>query len=129
MFHSCIAADLHFNFDAKDTLLQQHVSYSVINKVTSGLTRVDHEPVGELHGLGTGSTKLARDDNFATLGARLHDETKHTVTGSTTWFRRKKMLRIAMDLPPNSETTEELVSQTFALRDCRESTVLDLFGI
>lgn len=34
-----------------------------------------------------------------------------------------------MDLPPNSETTEELVSQTFALRNCRESTVLDLFCV
>lgn len=34
-----------------------------------------------------------------------------------------------MDLPPNSKTTEQLVSQTLALRNCRESTVLDLFGV
>jgi hypothetical protein len=34
-----------------------------------------------------------------------------------------------MDLPPDSKTTEELVSQTFALRNCRESAVLDLFGV
>lgn len=34
-----------------------------------------------------------------------------------------------MDLPPDSKATEELVSQTLALRDGREPTVLDLFGV
>ena len=63
------------------------MSYGVIDKVTSGLTGVDHEPVSELHGLGTGSTKFAGYDNFATLGARLHNETKDTVTSPTTQFR------------------------------------------
>lgn len=49
-----------------------------------GLTGVDHEAVVELHGLGTLSTELARDDNFATLGTALHDESENTVAGAET---------------------------------------------
>ena len=106
------------------------MSYSIINKFSSGLTRVDHEAVSELHGLGTGSTKFAGDDNFATLGAGFHNETKDTITRSEIQMRFiKKLVHIAMDLPPNGKTTEELIPQTLALRNCRESTVLNLFGV
>jgi len=38
-------------------------------------------------------------------------------------------VHIVRDLPPNSETTKELVSQTLTLRNRREPTVLDLFGV
>lgn len=58
------------------------MSDSVVNEVTSGLTRVDHEALSELHRLGTSSTELAGNDNLTTLGARLHDESEDTVTGS-----------------------------------------------
>lgn len=43
------------------------------------LSGVDHESVGELHRLGTGGAQFARDDNLASLGARLHDEAEDTV--------------------------------------------------
>lgn len=71
MIYSAIqrTLSLHFNFDPEDTLLQQDVSHGMVNKVANGLTRVNHEPISKLHGLGTGSTKLAGYDNFATLGA------------------------------------------------------------
>ena len=59
----------------------------VVDELLSGLTGVDHETVGELHGLGTGSTELARDDNLATLGTRLHDETEDTIASTKTPIR------------------------------------------
>lgn len=55
---------------------------SLVDEVANGLTGVDHETVGELHRLGTGGTELARDDNLATLGAGLHNETEDTVAGA-----------------------------------------------
>ena len=70
---------VHLDLDTKDTLTKHDVPDGVVNKLNGGLTGVDHEAVGELHGLGTGSTKLARDDNLATLGTGLHDETENTI--------------------------------------------------
>ena len=84
----------------------------VVDEVNSGLTGVDHETVGELHRLGTGSTELARDDNLATLGTRLHDETEDTIASTT-----------------DGKTTEELVAERLALCDSGETTVLNLLGV
>jgi hypothetical protein len=66
----------------------------------------------ELHGLGTGSTKLSGNDNLATLGTTLHDETENTVAGTT-----------------NGKAVEELVAEGLALSDGGETAVLDLGGI
>ncbi len=84
----------------------------LVNKVLDGLTGVDHEAVGELHRLGTGSTQLARDDDLATLGTRLHDEAEDTVGGTS-----------------DGKTTEELVAERLALGDGVETTVLHLLGV
>ena len=73
---------------------------------------VSGETYSELHGLGTGSTELARDDNLATLGTRLHDESEDTVTGAT-----------------DSETVEELVAEGLALSDGGKTTVLHLSSV
>lgn len=73
---------------------------------------LDHETIGKLHCLCTGSTELSRDDDLATLCARLHDESEYTVGSSS-----------------DSETTEQLVLQGLALSDGRQSSVLDLLGI
>lgn len=83
-----------------------------VDEVLGGLTRVDHEAVGELHGLGTGSTELTGDDDLATLGARLHDEAQDTIAGTT-----------------DGETVEELVAERLALGDGGQTTVLDLGGV
>ena len=69
----------HLNLDTKDTLTEHDVPDGVVDKVNSGLTGVDHETIGELHGFGAGSTKLARYDDLTTLRTRLHDEAKDTV--------------------------------------------------
>jgi hypothetical protein len=70
------------DLDTKDTLAKKDVTNSSVNEVAGGLTRVDHETVSELHRLGTGSTELARDNNFAALSSRLHNEAKDTIAGT-----------------------------------------------
>jgi len=83
-----------------------------VNEVLRRLTRVDHETVGELHALGTSSTKLSRNNNFTTLSTTLHDESEDTIASSS-----------------DSKTIEEFVSERLALGDGGETTVLDLGGV
>jgi hypothetical protein len=70
---------------------------------------VDHEAVGELHGLGTGGAQLSRDDDLATLSTGLHDEAENSIAGSA-----------------NCQAVQELVAKGLALGDGGETTVLDL---
>ena len=72
----------HLNLDTKDTLTEHDVPDGVVDELDSGLTRVDHEAVGELHRLGTSSTELSRDNDLATLGTGLHDETEDTIAST-----------------------------------------------
>lgn len=102
----------NLDLDTEHTLSEENVSDGVVNKVTSGLTRVDHEALSELHRLGTSSTELAGNDNLTTLGARLHDESEDTVTSSS-----------------HSKTTEELVPEGLGLSSGGETSVLDLLGV
>lgn len=41
------------HLDAKYSLSQQHVSCGGVDIVIAGITRVDHESIHKLHGLGT----------------------------------------------------------------------------
>jgi hypothetical protein len=100
------------DLDTQDTLAEQDVAGGAVNEVAGGLTRVDHEAVGELHGLGTSSTELTRDNDLATLGTRLHDEAEDTIAGTT-----------------DGKTVEELVAEGLALSDGGQTTVLDLGGV
>lgn len=100
------------DLDAQDTLSEEDVAGSAVDELLGGLTGVDHEAVGELHRLGTGSTELARDDNLATLGAGLHDEAEDTIASTS-----------------DGETVEELVAEGLALSDGRETAGLDLGGV
>jgi len=88
------------------------VTSSRIDEVLGWLTGVDHEAISELHALGTSSTELARDDNLATLGTALHNESENTIASSS-----------------NGKTVEQLVSERFALSDSRETTILNLGGV
>ena len=67
--------------DAEDTLPQEDVTAGSVDVVVTRVTGVDHQPVDEFHGLSPLTTQLAGNDNLATLGAALHDETEHTVAG------------------------------------------------
>ena len=52
------------------------LTVGVIDKINGRLTGVNHETVGKLRGLDTGSAKLSGDNNFAALDTGLHNETK-----------------------------------------------------
>ena len=80
-----------------------------VDEVLGGLAGVDHEAVGELHGLGAGGAELARDDDLAALGAALHDEAQDAVAGAA-----------------DGEAVEELVAQRLALGDGGQAAVLHL---
>ena len=78
--------------DTKETLTEHDVPNGVVDEVKGRLTGVDHETVRELHRLGTRGTELARDDNLATLGTGLHDETEDTIASpvmrlSVSWLK------------------------------------------
>ena len=107
-----VGAAHDLDLDTQDTLSEENVTGSVVDEVLGGLTRVNHEAVGELHGLGTGSTELTRDNNLTTLGTRLHNETEDTIAGTS-----------------NGKTVQKLVSEGLALSDGGETTVLDLGGV
>jgi len=89
---------------------------------------VDHEAVGKLHGLGTGSTKLSGDNDFTTLGTGLHNETEDTIASpeNDSATRRDP---ISSGLPADSKTIEKLVSQTLTLGNSRETTILNLLSV
>lgn len=107
-----VGAAHDLDLDSENTLAEKDVTGGGVDEVTSGLTAVNHEAVGELHGLGTGSTELARDNNLATLGTRLHDEAEDTIASTT-----------------DGETVEKLVAEGLALSDSGETAVLDLGGV
>lgn len=107
-----VGAAHDLDLDTEDTLAEEDVTGGAVDELLGGLTGVDHEAVGELHGLGTGGTELAGDDDLATLGAGLHDEAQDTVAGTT-----------------DGETVEELVAEGLALGDGGQTTVLDLGGV
>lgn len=118
----------HLDLDAEDTLPEHDVPDGVVNEVLCGLAGVDHETVGELHRLSTGSTELSRDNDLTTLRARLHDEPEDTIASPGSNKTRIK-IKLQVHAPTDSKTTEELVAQALALSDGRETTVLDLLGV
>ena len=107
-----VGAPHDLDLDTEDTLAEEDVAGGAVDEVESGLAGVDHEAVGELHGLGAGSAQLTRDNNLATLGAGLHDEAEDTVARAA-----------------DGETVEELVAEGLALGDGGETAVLDLGGV
>ena len=120
---------LHFYFDSEDTLAQQDVTYSVVDKVTNWLTRVDHETIGKFHGFGTSRTKLSRYDDFATLGTRFHNKSKNTIASTLNrMFIKDVSLNKYINIPTNGKSTKKFVPQTFTLSDSRKTTVLDLLS-
>jgi hypothetical protein len=119
------------DLDTEHTLPEQNVTGGVVNEVLSGLTGVDHEAVGELHGLGTGGAQLAGDDNLATLGAGLHNETVVKLeVCSSTWKKHCVCLpEDTVACTTNGKTVEKLVAEGLALGDSGETAGLDLSGV
>jgi hypothetical protein len=93
-------------------LLQEDVAYGVIYEVADGLARVNHKSIGEFHALRTSGTQFSRNDDFTPLGTALHHEAENTIACAA-----------------DGETTEELVSEGFALSDSRKAAILNLLGV
>jgi hypothetical protein len=53
------------DFGSENTMMKENMTDSVVNEITSRLTRMNNEPVGKLHRLGTSSAELVRHDNLA----------------------------------------------------------------
>lgn len=107
-----VGAAHDLDLDTEDTLAEEDVTGGAVDELLGGLTGVDHEAVGELHGLGTGGTELSGDDDLAALGAGLHDEAQDTIAGTT-----------------DGQAVEELVAEGLALGDGGQTTVLNLGGV
>ncbi len=69
----------------------------------------ERRTINKLHCLGTLSTELSRDNNFAALGLVLHDEAEHTVACTA-----------------HGKAAEQLVAQRLALGNGAQATVGDL---
>lgn len=102
----------NLDLDTEDTLSQQNVTGGSVNEVSDGLTGVDHETVGELHGLGSGGSQLSGDNNLDTLGAGVHNVSDNTVGGSS-----------------DGQTVEQLVLDGLALGDGRQTSLLDSLSV
>ncbi|KAL3798186.1 hypothetical protein HJC23_005747 [Cyclotella cryptica] len=100
------------DLDTNDTLPHENVSHGSIGVNLSGVTCLDHVPVTELHGLGTLSSQLTGDNNLATLGGGLHDETDDSVASTT-----------------DGKSGEELEFERFGLSLSTEPTVLDALSV
>ncbi|EEQ39044.1 conserved hypothetical protein [Clavispora lusitaniae ATCC 42720] len=98
--------------DTQNTLSHQNVSDGSVNELSGWLTRVDHETVSVLLGLGSGSSQLTRNDNLNTLGTSSHGESQDTVSGSSDW-----------------QTTQQLSLQSLGLDSSRKSSLFNSLSV
>ena len=74
------------DLETEDTLTELDVTDSNVDELSLGLTSGDLVTGSVLLGLGTLTTNLTRDDNFATSGTTAsHDGTHDVVGGHTDW--------------------------------------------
>ena len=64
---SGVVGEHNLDFESDDTLSEHDVSDGGVDVLGDGVTGVDHESVGELHGLRSLASQFAGDDDFATL--------------------------------------------------------------
>jgi hypothetical protein len=94
------------------TLTQKNVASSGVDVILGGLTTLNHVTVTEFHGLSSLTTELSGNDEFATLGLVLHNETENTIAGSS-----------------DSQTVKKLVTERLGLSDGAEGTVGNTLGV
>jgi hypothetical protein len=64
---SGVVGEHNLDLESDNTLSKHNVSDGGVDVLSDGVTGVDHETVGEFHGLGSLTSQLTRDDDFATL--------------------------------------------------------------
>mmetsp|Transcript_57291 Transcript_57291/g.125471 ORF Transcript_57291/g.125471 Transcript_57291/m.125471 type:complete len:270 (+) Transcript_57291:113-922(+) len=96
------------DLDTNHALTHRDVPDSLVNVVLLGLTSGDEVALTEFHGLGTLGSHLAADDDLATLGSVLHNESHDAIHGAS-----------------GREASQELVAKGLALGHCATGPVLD----
>jgi len=129
----------HLDLDTEHTLTEKDVPHCVVHEIASRLTRVNHEPIGELHGFGTGGTEFSGDDDFASFGTGLHHKAEDTVAravqGPSASHHEARRYAEVMhytwreDWPTHSKPTKELVPQRLGLSHSAQPAELHLLGI
>ena len=94
--------------DTKNALTHEDVAARMADVVTLGLTCRDKVAILELHRFRALGSKLSADDDLATLGAILHDETDNAVACTA-----------------HGQASQELVTQGLCLGTSASSTVLN----
>jgi hypothetical protein len=81
------------------------VSNSSVSVNLSGVSTLDKSSISELHGLGTLSSKLSRNDNFTSTGRGLHNEANDSITSTTNGKSSKKLVLETLSLSLSTKTT------------------------
>ena len=140
---SGVVGEHNLDFESDDTLSEHDVSDGGVDVLGDGVTGVDHESVGELHGLRSLTSQFARDYDFATLklifiipdlllfavlksrGRKVNTEDGFAYhLGSRLHDESEDTVGSSSD----GKTTLKLVSEGFALGDGAETSVGDLLG-
>ncbi len=79
--------------NSKDSLTHENVAGSRDDVFYNRVTSLDHVSLLELHGLGSLSSQLSRDDDFASLGTSSHDDTDDSI-GSTSHSKTSEELEL-----------------------------------
>jgi len=111
-FASGIVRQHDFHFDAQNSLTQEDVSDGGVDVLFGGAAAVNHQPVDELHRLGSLTAKFAGDDHFASLSARFHDESENAIAGAS-----------------DGQTADKFVAEGFCLSDGAKTASRHLFGV
>ncbi|GMT20616.1 hypothetical protein PFISCL1PPCAC_11913, partial [Pristionchus fissidentatus] len=109
---SRVVGEHDLDLDTQNSLTELDVSDGLLDVVVDGVSGVDKKTVVELHRLGTLTTELSRDNDLATLGVRLHDETEDSVACTA-----------------NGKSSDQLVAEGLALGNSAETAVGDLLGV
>merc|ERR1712183_930401 len=95
-----------FHLDTDHTLSQVNMTNCHIDVFESWVTTVDHKAIGKFHSFSSLSSKFSRDNNFATFGPTLHDETNNTITCFSNWCTSKQLVSKSLTLSDGTQTSE-----------------------
>ena len=93
-------------------ILTLNMSNGRFNIFIDWLTRRNHKSILELYGLCTMCPKLSTNNHLTSLCPTFHDKSQYTISS-----------------PPNSETSEKLVSERLGLRNSAKLSVVDFLSV
>lgn len=102
----------NLDLDSQNSLTQKDVTGGCVNVVVARISGVNHESIDELHGLCTLTAQFSGNDDLATLGTGLHDETENSIASAT-----------------DGQTSDQLITERFSLGDSAETTSGNFLGV